>query len=84
MARIRAFGAFIAGKVAAAELDDIVGVDAGGSDYDRRDGFAPAIVGDTNHRSVGDGGMRHDHTFHLGSIDVLAAGGDHVLRRSST
>jgi hypothetical protein len=71
-------GAFVAGQVLAAEFDDVAGRDVGGGHHDRLHGLAPVVVGDTDDRGVGDGGLLDQHAFHLGSV-VLATGDDHVL-----
>jgi Transcription factor WhiB len=40
--------------------------------------LAPGVVGDSDGGGVGDGGMGEEHVLHLGRIDVLPPGDDHV------
>ena len=52
---------------------------SGLQDDDRLHRFAPGVVGDADHRRVGDRRMTEERVLDLGRIDVLAAGHDHVL-----
>src|SRR5580692_953510 len=58
-----------------------VGIDAYTrlGDDNRRDLFAPKGVGQPDHRAVGDCLVAKQRLFHLGRMDILAAGNDHVL-----
>src|SRR5277367_1958962 len=52
-----------------------------GRSHDRGgDALAPELIGQTEHRAIGDAGDGDQRFFDLGGVDVLTARDDHVLQ----
>jgi len=80
---------FVGGDVVEEVLLDLFfrDVDAGldvrdGDDVGLRD-LVPALVGDPDHRALGDGLVFGEEFLEFAGVDVVAGGVDHVLLRST-